>query len=618
MPTLFGRRYMRKGGSRREKIVGVLILLILGGIGLSVAAVSLRHERPLFEPTPETRAAQAVAMVGHDLRVARSMMPPLGTAGWARDDAIIVQSGGALGETLSSAGVVRVYAGRYVDRRDPAQFVEVSIHECKAPPYAFALAAQRRPPNASPLAACNGGWGEGNRAGFWAGRYYTEFDRSAVRVEQPNITVITDALASVQIAYGPPFWVEDVLPADGQVAGSFRFAPAGETVLPILRDCFAARYDGGTIALAARADSPAQAEQLLNKIGGQLHRDGDSAPGSSGVAMLSGTLDGRVVCAFAVGDTVGATVGSEAGITAGVAAGMIARLQPTGSTAIAPASVQREAGDAFPPVDLPGWRAPENIRVFTATNLWEKIDGRADLYLTYNVARMIFGTFRSESGTNLDVYWYDMTAVDNAFGIFQAELGEQGEPVAIGRAGYRVGAGVFFWKGAHYVRVEAVEESEETAAAAEAVAKAIAERIPDDGARLWADALLPEEDRQSGSFEYHGESAFGLDFLAQVFAAEYESDGKNYALFVHRAPNPDNAKEIFRAYVQFFEDYGKVVQPGSVEGAELLVGESGGVLDAVFVSGRYVGGVNGAKDEALARERAEAFRQRVTDLEPPP
>jgi len=617
---------MRRGGSRREKIVGVVILLILGGIGLSVTAVSLRHERPLFEPTPETRAAQAAAMVGHDLHVARSMMPPLGTAGWVRDEAITVQSGAELDEALSSAGVVRVYAGRYADRRDPAQFVEVSIHETKAPPYAFALAAQRRPANASPLGAGNGGWMEGNRAGFWAGRYYTEFDRSAVRAEQPNVTVITDALAGVQIAYGPPFWAEDVLPAEGQVAGSFRFAPAGEMVLPILRDCFAATYGGGTIALATRAGSPAQAEQLLSKIGGQLQRDGDSAGGSSEAAMLSGTFDGKVVCAFVVGDTVGATVGADAGSASRLAAEIVSRLRPAGAVAAAAVSTQRQSAETFPPIDLPGWRAPENVRVFSATNLWEKIDGRADLYLTYNVAGLTFGTYRSESGAGLDVYWYDMTAVDNAFGIFQAELGEHGEPVAIGRAGYRVGAGVFFWKGAHYVRVEAAEESEEIAAASEAVAKAIAERVPDDGARLWADALLPEEDRRPDSFEYHGQSAFGLDFLAQVFAAEYEpsttgaegsSAGKTYTVFIHRAPNPDRAKETFRAYIQFFEDYGKVLQSGGVEGADLLVGESSGVLDAVFVSGRYVGGVNGAKDEALARERAEAFRARVAAFESP-
>jgi hypothetical protein len=153
--------------------------------------------------------------------------------------------------------------------------------------------------------------------------------------------------------------------------------------------------------------------------------------------------------------------------------------------------------------------------------------------------------------------------------------------------------------------------------AAEAVAGAIAAAVPDDGKLLWADALLPREGRRPGSFEYQGENAFGLDFLAAVFSADYQVEGQDYKLFIHRAPDTDSAAKTSAAYLRFFEEYGKVLDRGSTGSGDVLIGESGGVIDAVFVSGSYVGGVSGADDASLARRAALAFRASLAAASPP-
>ena len=272
------------------------------------------------------------------------------------------------------------------------------------------------------------------------------------------------------------------------------------------------------------------------------------------------------------------------------------------------ASGPRADESPFPPIELPGWEVPDNVRLFDATNLWQKIDGRADLYLAYDMSTLTFGTYRGDDGLALDVYWYDMTEVDNAFGIYQSEYGGHSEAEDVGRSGYRAGGGVFFWKGACYVRIEAADQTPELSVAARAVAAAVAATIPDDGQPLWANALLPQENRLPDSFEYHGSDAFGMDFLSAVFSADYQTNGKRYGLFVHRAASPDVAAMTLAQYARFFEEYGKVLDRGGVEGLGLLIGESGGIIDAVFVSGRYLGGVNGVEDVELASRQAKAFR----------
>jgi hypothetical protein len=423
--------------------------------------------------------------------------------------------------------------------------------------------------------------------------------------------VITDALASVQITYGQPFWAEDVFPADGRLADTFGYLPSGDPELLDVERCFTVSYRTGVTALAAKVASADAAGQLLSRIANQIGELGSvSQAPSPETPIVSGTYGDRYAFVFAQDRIVCGALGDAAEQVSGVAAAMLERVRPAsgapGQTAAASRAGRPES--PFPRVELAGWRLPDNVRVFDATNLWEKIDGRADLYLAFDVVTLTFGTYRGDDDMSLDVYWYDMTEVDNAFGIYRAEYAGDPEAVRVGREGYRAGSGVFFWKGAHYVRIEAAEVSAALSAAAEAVAASIAAAITDDGRLLWADAVLPQKDRRPGSFEYHATNAFGLDFLPAVFGADYESGSERYALFIHRASDADAAQKILSQYARFFVEYGKVLDRDNAEQADLLIGESGGVIDAVFVSGRYLGGVNGAADAGLARRRAVAFR----------
>ncbi|HUU82337.1 MAG TPA: DUF6599 family protein [Phycisphaerae bacterium] len=618
MPTFFARRYMRDRVGRREKAVGALVLAILGVIVIAVVAVAARDEPTLFDLAEGTFRGEPSGPHARELRVARSMMPSLGTAGWALDDALTVTLSPDLPDDLAAYGVRSTYHGRYANLADREQYVEVEIFDAGLPENAFALLRRFTPQGAGPLPAGNEGWTLGERGGFWAGRYYTRFDRSHVPTEQPGIKVITDALASVQITYGTPFWAQDVFPAENRLPGTFRYLPVGDPGLFAIDRCFAVSYPDGVTALAARAPTASAAAQLLDRAAAQIQEFGSLSQSPSPQSPIaSGTYTDQYAFLFAQDRTVCGAVGPGADRVSGIASAMLDRVRPASVASASAASASRKDESPFPSVDLPGWNLPDNVRLFDPTNLWEKIDGRADLYLAYNVSTLTFGSYRGDNNMSLDVYWYDMTEADNAFGIYQSEFGGHPEPVDVGRDGYTAGGGVFFWKGAHYVRVEATEDTPELSAAARAVAAAIAAVITDDGKLLWADALLPQENRRPDSFEYYASDAFGLDFLSGVFSADYDADEQRYKLFIHRAPDPDTAAETFSAYVRFFEDYGKVLNHDSVEETGLLIGESGGVIDAVFVSGRYLGGVNGVEDAKLAEGQAQAFRALLAQADSP-
>jgi hypothetical protein len=270
---------------------------------------------------------------------------------------------------------------------------------------------------------------------------------------------------------------------------------------------------------------------------------------------------------------------------------------------------------AFPNIDLEGWRAPRQVDRFTADNLYVKIDGRADVFLQFHVVGLTFGTYyhTSDPERTVDVYWYDMGEPVNAYGVYRTEASPEAEPVAIGREGYQTGGAVFFCQGASYVQVLPTRDDPADARVARGIAQRLAEQVGDGGDTFWAEAVLPKSNRVEDSLAFIAQDAFGLDFLTEVFTAEYDSPGQRITLFVHRAADEAAAAALLEKYQAFFEEYGRLVAEDSDASRRIVAGEVAGLVDVVFVKGRYLAGVAGAESAAVAQEAATDFYNKLED-----
>jgi hypothetical protein len=134
---------------------------------------------------------------------------------------------------------------------------------------------------------------------------------------------------------------------------------------------------------------------------------------------------------------------------------------------------------ALPDLDLDGWEVPARVFQYGPDTLHEKINGRAEIYLHYGVVGLTFGTYRdrTNAGRQLDVYWYHMTDATGARAVYEAEAPPSMPPLEIGERAYRAGGAVFFQRGVHYVQVLPSSLDEGSAAAAEEVARQMAECI---------------------------------------------------------------------------------------------------------------------------------------------
>jgi len=271
-------------------------------------------------------------------------------------------------------------------------------------------------------------------------------------------------------------------------------------------------------------------------------------------------------------------------------------------------------GSALPAIDGGAWLGPMQVATFDPTNLWEKINGRAEAYLAYDFRKMTFGTYRAASKATdvVDAFVYEMGDATKAFGIYQSERPSTTTPARVGGDGYASASGLFFSKGNAYVQIIGGESSALTAEQYLQIGQAIAAGIADEGGQQWADKLLPADGRVEGSLEFQTEDVFSLDFMHDVFSARYRDGETETVLFIHQATDSKAAAELFAKYSDSIVPLGGnvVIREENDEGG-YAEGDISGEFDIIFWKGRYFGGANAAPDVEIARKRVQSLRDAV-------
>ncbi len=247
-----------------------------------------------------------------------------------------------------------------------------------------------------------------------------------------------------------------------------------------------------------------------------------------------------------------------------------------------------------------GWDAPDQEYRYGPDNLWEYINGAAELFLTYDFRQLAVRDLeRGEQYATVSVY--DMGHPMNAFGIFERESPTDGERLDEPGAGAVLQPpyqGLMF-KDRFYVKVEVGGGDMDEATLRELLAAAAA-GLPgadDPPAEL---ALLPAANRQPGTVAYTGRDYLGLADLRNCLHADYEDpdSGQAYQIFAMRTSGDPFATISRQWHVQ--EKGGAVVAWREIpyQGVVVMKKTATGAL-----------GIAGCEN----REQAEALLARAVD-----
>jgi hypothetical protein len=247
--------------------------------------------------------------------------------------------------------------------------------------------------------------------------------------------------------------------------------------------------------------------------------------------------------------------------------------------------------DLFPKME--GWEPEGEAMIYTADNLFEYIDGSADLYLAYDFQEMGALNYFDDYGRNVLVEIYRFRDANDTFGMYSRERPRPVNVVEIGAEGYYDPGVLNFCQGDYYVKIQGYDLGEQDKAMLSAVAKLVSQNIGGDRKRPAVLECFPKSAKVKHSESYIARNLFGHEFLHSAFVAEYRSGGDTTTRgFIIEAKDDMDADFMLDAYVEFVQQKGNTVEDkGGVLRFTDPVSRTAGTL-TVKKSGRYIWGLS--------------------------
>ena len=290
---------------------------------------------------------------------------------------------------------------------------------------------------------------------------------------------------------------------------------------------------------------------------------------------------------------------------------------------LTPSSVQPESSSlsAAPRLDL-GALTPDGLaalsqpEAFGPDTLSEKIDGKAELYLSAGFVQLLTQRFSRKGNPQawLELFLYDMGSMRNAFAVYSVQRREDGQRIDLGDFAYTTEDAIFFVHGQYYAEVIGPALGKGAAEILAAVGRGVVEKVKASREGLAELALFPAEHLKRETISLLAADAFGFDRFRSVFTAQYRLGETDLTAFLSQRARPAEAAELAAAYHQFLlKNGGKEVKPGSgLSGVRMV--ELFGTYELVFSQGRMLVGVHGADKREAAEQLARTLKQRLSGV----
>jgi hypothetical protein len=215
----------------------------------------------------------------------------------------------------------------------------------------------------------------------------------------------------------------------------------------------------------------------------------------------------------------------------------------------------------FPELD--GWIKDGAPEFYAPEDLFEYINGAADLYLSFDFEQLATLSYEGGGKRSLSVDVYRHADLRNAFGIYSQEKPRTGEFLPIGTQGYYDKGTLNFFHGRHYVKIMGFSLGDEDEKILTEVATEIACRLVGEPAFPKALECFPDEGKIAGSERFLARDVLGHGFLHAAYSADYEIDGSEVRLFLIEGDDEGDANRMFEKYLEIARSGGPVVEDGA-------------------------------------------------------
>ncbi len=252
--------------------------------------------------------------------------------------------------------------------------------------------------------------------------------------------------------------------------------------------------------------------------------------------------------------------------------------------------------------------------LFGPDNLSDKIDGKADLYLTSGFVGLQCQRFARKDNREawMEVFVYDMGNVRQAFAVYSVQRREQSKDLDLGSFAYRTADALFLVHGKYYVEITASASPKKLAADMETFARRFTARTATDEEPIPELALLPRANRIEGSLILYLANGFGFEDFSNLFAANYWADGAELTAFFAVRHTAGEAARLAGAYAEFLLANGGEEESAFIRVPGARVVNLYGTYEVFFPHGSVLAGVHQAENKDVAERLAVALYEEMT------
>ena len=265
-------------------------------------------------------------------------------------------------------------------------------------------------------------------------------------------------------------------------------------------------------------------------------------------------------------------------------------------------SVLFAADDLFP--EIQGWKLRVEKMAYTSLNLWELINGAAELYLSYDFQDLYLATYSGNNDQEVNVELYRHSTPENTYGIYTAERMPDYSFIEMGIQGY-TGPGILhFFTGTYYIKIISTGINETGEEALKTIAGKVSAKLDQSGSWPEEISLFPGEGKAYMSDAYIASDFMGYSFFRSAFTARYATGGEFTLFIIHGKAG--EAEAMLDKYKRLIKE-DKIEQKGDICVVQDLF--NGKVY--LSIKGDYLVGVLNAANEAVAVEYIEHTRNNI-------
>lgn len=233
---------------------------------------------------------------------------------------------------------------------------------------------------------------------------------------------------------------------------------------------------------------------------------------------------------------------------------------------------------------------------FGPETLYEKINGRADLYLSSGFVSLETQRFAMDpaAGNWVEVFVYDMGNPQNAFSVFSMQRRDDARPDDIAPNAYRTGNALFLTHENFYLELIGTDGSSKLQAVMGELAGKFLQARGGASTDAPGSDLFPKDGMRPASLQLIAAHAFGYEQLDRIYTAEYSVEGFRLTAFASRRENADAALALARDYQGTLLSFGavRVDETTTLEGAVAM--QFFDTYEIVFSLGDYFAGIHEA------------------------